>query len=425
MGRYPLFLLLILFTYGRASSQDLSYARQIVQVLAAPEMYGRGYQHDGDRKAAAFIREEFRKHGLQPVGEDYFQPVIFPVNSITGRTYCAIDGKELIPGSDYYISARTKGTEGTYTLVWVDHEKLKKKRQVKRLVRTNHREHVMVIDPRVVEDTAMKGLYQSIFWNNLLKAGGMIRLQDKPGWHISDSGAESDYLVLTIRKDKLSRKSRQVAVRFNSHFEPCYESNNVIAMVEGKEYPDSFIVFTAHYDHLGMMGDVVIPGANDNASGTAMILDLARHYAANPPRWSVVFIAFTGEEAGLIGSRHFTENPMIPLENIALLVNFDMVGTGSEGITMVNGAVFKEDFRLLDSLNRVYRLVEQVKARGESPNSDHHPFYAKGVKAFFIYTMGKEFTEYHNIYDRPEDLPLTAYKEVFVLISRFADQYMR
>src|SRR4030095_9120627 len=108
---------------------------------------------------------------------------------------------------------------------------------------------------------------------------------------------------------------------------------NVLGMVPGTLYPDSFIVFTAHYDHLGRMGKkALFPGANDNASGSAMIIDLARYYAqpANRPKCSLLFIAFAGEEAGLIGSRYYTENPILPLEQIKFLINLDLMGNGEE-----------------------------------------------------------------------------------------------
>jgi aminopeptidase YwaD len=199
-----------------------------------------------------------------------------------------------------------------------------------------------------------------------------------------------------------------------------HKTQNVVGFIEGSKYPDSFFVFTAHYDHVGMMGkDVMFPGANDNASGTAMIIDLARHYSQNKPEISIVFIAFSGEEAGLYGSRYFSEHPLFPLENIKLLINLDMVGTGSDGIAFVNGSVFPDLFEIVNKINEEKKYLKRLKVRGEACNSDHCFFYKKGVPAFFIYSMGKEHMHYHNVYDKADILPLTKYDEIFKLLTNF------
>lgn len=96
------------------------------------------------------------------------------------------------------------------------------------------------------------------------------------------------------------------------------------------------------------------------------------------------------------------------------------MGTGDEGITVVNGAVFKKDFDALKEINNANNLLKDVKIRGKAANSDHYHFSEKGVKAFFIYTMGG-IKAYHDVYDKAETLPLTKFEELFQLITRFAD----
>ena len=98
-----------------------------------------------------------------------------------------------------------------------------------------------------------------------------------------------------------------------------------------------------------------------------------------------------------------------------------MVGTGSAGITVVNGRVYKEAFQKLAEINEEQLLLKEVKARGEACNSDHCPFYMKGVPSFFIYTRGDEYQEYHNVKDRNADLPLTEYEDLFRLMIEFID----
>ena len=112
------------------------------------------------------------------------------------------------------------------------------------------------------------------------------------------------------------------------------------------------------------------------------------------------------------------KNPLFPLANIRFLINLDLEGTGDDGIKVVNGVIFKKEFNLLTNINDEKKYLTAVSKRGEASISDHYPFYAKGVKSFYIYTLGG-ITEYHNIYDKAETLPLTKYNEVFELIKDF------
>ena len=196
-----------------------------------------------------------------------------------------------------------------------------------------------------------------------------------------------------------------------------------MAMVKGITNPDSFIVFSAHYDHLGRMGrGTYFPGANDNASGVSMLLNLAKHYSLeiNKPKYSMVFIAFAGEEAGLAGSKYFIEHPLVDLKKIRFLINLDLVGTGDEGMMVVNATEHKREFEQLKKINEDRQYLTHIGERGKSKNSDHYYFSENGVPAFFFYTMGG-IQAYHDIYDKAETLPLTKYKEVFRLIRDFAD----
>jgi hypothetical protein len=124
--------------------------------------------------------------------------------------------------------------------------------------------------------------------------------------------------------DSSLAKGKKVEVQVQHKFLKKAPSNNVIGYIPGTQVPDSFFVFTAHYDHLGKMGSqAIFPGANDNASGTAFMLALAKYFKENPPKYSIAFIAFSGEEAGLLGSSHYVAHPAFPLSNIKFLVNID------------------------------------------------------------------------------------------------------
>ncbi|MEO6869327.1 MAG: M28 family peptidase, partial [Ginsengibacter sp.] len=138
------------------------------------------------------------------------------------------------------------------------------------------------------------------------------------------------------------------------------------------------------------------------------------------PKYNTVLIAFSGEEIGLLGSKAFVDNPLIDLKKIKFLVNFDLAGTGDEGIKVVDGTIYKKQFDILDSLNKEYNLLSKVEIRGEACISYHCRFYAKGVPSFFIYTLGG-IAAYHDIYDRAETLPLTNFQNYFDLMVKFFD----
>ena len=181
-------------------------------------------------------------------------------------------------------------------------------------------------------------------------------------------------------------------------------------------------MFCAHYDHLGRMGnEVYFPGANDNASGIAMLLNLSDHYSKKTKaKKTMVFMAFGAEEAGIIGSKYFVENPLIPLNQINFVFNMDLMGTGSEGAMIVNGKVYKNHYDKIVAINKKQNYLPIIKSRGKAANSDHYWFSEKGVPSFFMYTMGG-IKAYHDVYDISKTLPLTKFETCFRLIRDFAN----
>jgi aminopeptidase YwaD len=216
-------------------------------------------------------------------------------------------------------------------------------------------------------------------------------------------------------------KTKRIKFRLDAQLIKNYQTQNVIGYIKGKTKPDSMVIISAHYDHLGRMGKkTYFPGANDNASGVSMMLELARHYAKpeNQPDYTIFFMAFGAEEIGLLGSKYFTEHPYFFLTRIRFMINLDLLGTGDDGMMVVNGTVNPKEFSMLEAINKRKNYLPAIKKRGEAANSDHYYFSENGVPAFFFYTLGG-ITAYHDIYDKPQTLPLTKFKEVFLLISDF------
>ncbi len=191
-------------------------------------------------------------------------------------------------------------------------------------------------------------------------------------------------------------------------------TRNVVGVLEGVgPQAEETIVIGAHYDHLGSGGFTsgslapfsrnIHNGADDNASGTAMVMELARRIARRPdplPR-RIVFMAFSGEERGLLGSSHYVEHPLFPLDRTVMMVNFDMVGrlNDKSELTIVGTGSTPGIEEIVDALGSAagFRIK---KVKGETDGfggSDHQPFYHKNIPVLF------PFTGLHNDYHRPTD----------------------
>ncbi len=183
---------------------------------------------------------------------------------------------------------------------------------------------------------------------------------------------------------------------------------NILALVPGDGSTDEYIVVGAHRDHLGLVprqfqsGDqtpVIHNGADDNASGTAFIIELAKAAARGPTlRRNVLFISFDAEEMGLVGSRYFVNHPTVPLEKIRAMLNFDMVGRLNLNKYSVFGTSSAVEFEeLVDRYNEQAGLDCRLSSGMVGGGSDHAPFLRKHIPALFA------FTGMHRQYHRPED----------------------
>jgi len=188
-------------------------------------------------------------------------------------------------------------------------------------------------------------------------------------------------------------------------------TQNVVGILRGTDpaVRDQYVVVGAHFDHLGRSSEssmdpgaanAIRNGADDNASGTATVLELARMLAANPPRRSVIFVAFSGEELGLLGSRWFVENAPVPLTNVVAMLNFDMVGRLRDDKLIVYGTATATGLpALLETANAAggeARLKVTGIGDGFGP-SDHSSFYGKDIPVLHF------FTDLHDDYHRATD----------------------
>lgn len=420
--QYPKTILLIssflLFLTHSTTAQNIDYARQIIDTLASPTMHGRGYVKDGNKVAAAYIAEEFERLKLRAFGSEYYQYFSLDVNTFPGAMFVEVNGKPLKTGIDYMVSPASMGIKGKYKAYKFGYKALSQPAEQfeTMITKKKYRNKVIMLDPAGLTKQEAQGKIAIL--KSYMPAAAFIDVSEtKLTWHIA--GEVFTYPEIKIKKEVLPTKLKCVKFDIEQEYLTGYESQNVIGFITGTKKPTEFVVFTAHYDHLGRMGeDHYIPGANDNASGVAMLLNLAEYYQQNPPDYTVVFMAFGGEETGLLGSKHFVENPLFSIEKIRFLVNMDIVGTGDEGITVVNSTAFIDEYEELEAINDAKKYLPHIKERGPASNSDHWFFYEKDVPCFFIYTMGG-IQAYHDVNDRAETLPLTEFEDLMRLLVDF------
>jgi len=227
-----------------------------------------------------------------------------------------------------------------------------------------------------------------------------------------------NYLIKNFRKagvkpfgtSYIQEFSAKIRVKKGVTDTPIVKTQNVIGFIEGNDplLKHEYIVLGAHYDHLGMGGPSskkpdtvgVHLGADDNASGTAALLEIAEKLQANSKdlKRSILFIAFGAEEQGLLGSKYFVEHPVVPLSSIKLMMNMDMVGrmNSEKHLYMGGAASFNGGMELMKGLGPQVGINPLVIAY-DVGGSDHVSFFKKNISVLGFHTGG------HPQYHTPED----------------------
>lgn len=414
------FLSTSLFAQNPSSQEILMEARKEVCLLTSRAFAGRGYHENGHQKAANYIARRFKEMGLKEVEKSdkpYQQPFSFPLNVIE-KTVVYVNGKYMEAGVDYIPNTTISTCKGRAKIVDAGYGLTDEGLEKSTALVFNDG-----LPPEIQNDASQKEKYKEV----ANTAGKMKKLSilDAPTFLIkktklthSFADEQTDIPYFEFLADKLPENPQEIKWEVVANLQEI-QSQNVLGMVEGTEVKDKFIVISAHYDHLGKLNNAIFTGANDNASGIAMLLSVAQYFVAHPAKYSILFIAFGGEETGLNGSRYYVENnPIVPLKNMHFLINLDLMGTGEDGIMAVGGVDFPQQFKQLTDINTELSAVPIVKQRKNAPNSDHYFFLANGVKGFFIYTMGGP-PWYHDVYDTPQNLEMTKFVDLRALLIRF------
>ena len=199
-------------------------------------------------------------------------------------------------------------------------------------------------------------------------------------------------------------------------------SKNILAFIKGSEFPNEVIVISAHYDHLGMKGEEVYNGADDNASGSSALMELAQSFQlakkqGNGPKRSILFLHLTGEEIGLYGSQYYIENPVFSLDSTLVDLNIDMVGRvdkehldNKEYIYLIGSNRLSQDLhKLSEKANRNYTHLKLDYTYNEEDDpynyykrSDHFNFAKNDIPVIFYFNGSH--ADYHQITDTADKI---------------------
>jgi hypothetical protein len=233
--------------------------------------------------------------------------------------------------------------------------------------------------------------------------------------------AAGDYLVEQFRKLPLKPAGLQ-----QGYFQPFgHNYRNILALLPGSNptLKDQVVVVGAHYDHLGHGNPrrnnppgTIYPGADDNASGTSGVLELARAFSRLPtaPKRSILFVCFDGEEKGLLGSKHWTGEPTLPLARVKFMLNLDMIGALRADRLLVFGTRTAPGLRRMASMCNASGGLTLDFSWLMHGNADHYSFYDRGIPAVFLHT------DLHERYHRPTDVAAKINRDGMMRVARLA-----
>jgi hypothetical protein len=423
--------------------------------LASPECEGRGPGTKGLDKAADYIAHEFKKAGLKPGGKmnSYFQPF-----TVTGSSKLAGPGSVILRGPlgqeielkadvDFKTMSASGGGKVDAPLVFIgygasapsinydDYKGIDVSGKVVILLRKTPRWN----RDDLPFDGANKDFHAEIVRKVALaesnRAAAVIMVNDHTDGLSGDKlmpftqGGGSKIPAVQVRRNvvspilhtSLGMSLRDIELAIDRDLQPrsaalkgwtaavetkvartTHAVKNVIGYLDGKgPLAKEIVVVGAHYDHLGVKGNLTYFGADDNGSGSTAVMELARRFAAMKDRdgRKMVFMTFSAEEMGLLGSQHFCNvEPLFPLADVAAMVNLDMVGrlpTDGKQKLLVEGTGTSKTFdALVEKLNSGFQYS---KNRGVSGFSDHAPFYRKKIPVIMYWTGT------HKDYHKPTD----------------------
>lgn len=418
-------------------------------IVASADMAGRETATEGQRKAAAYIQDQFKALGLAPGNGSNYQQA-FPVyQDQPGDMYVEVNGTKFYDVANYGAYASTlhlsevvfvgdgltddthdsyKGLDVRGKVVLISGGKSSAVRfQGSNNTGSNPFANAKkngAIAILVANDKVRAGAQRPRMYLNPYTASvnpNTFMVSDKVAKAIM---GEQEYAEGTAAAGKGTAVSKAYKTELVLHYEKTIErleSTNVLGVLEGTDKKDEYLFLTAHYDHEGVKAGEIYYGADDDGSGTVSILELAEAFvkakaAGKGPRRTIVFMCVSGEEKGLWGSQYYSEHPIFPLEKTTADLNIDMIGRidplhkdadSANYVYVVGDDKLSSDLRIISESNNKKYTKMKLDYKFNAPNdpeqiyyrSDHYNFARKGVPIIFY------FNGVHADYHKPTDTP--------------------
>jgi len=436
----------------------------IDSVLCSNEFEGRKSGFIGATKAAKFIADKFNDWGLKPGGENktYFQKFPILATEEIGNQEFVIKDKirgdiKLREGDDFAVFTNSGSAKiesdvyfvgyGIEDSLWNDYKNIDVKGKIVLMIGGSPKKYDFKDKDdrnskykKACEKGAAAVLIYNFPGNKITKGAAILKEnynENVPGAYVIDwvirellkgTGISIDKILDQLKDNPYSFIiNKKVLVNFNLKRIDNSFGENILGIIEGKEKKDEYIVIGAHMDHLGKSpSGYTYFGADDNGSGTSLIMELARVLSKKGyTKRNILFVAFGGEEQGLLGSEYFVNYPTIPKENIAVMINFDMVGVGDGGIgisgTETIRGIWNEFYNSLSNEEKKKIRTGRAGIGG----TDHTAFKLSGIPALSGYSTGKHYF-YHDPEDTYDYVDSTVFHSVGNIIQKlvmFLDNY--
>jgi len=438
--------------YGQEAKEQL--AREIethIRFLASDELMGRETGEPGNNIAAAYIAAFFQGNGLRQVegADGYYQKIPFVMFNAPKSASMTWEGTTWTHGNEILFRQGAAG-ERKADAVFVEYGLIDEEKGIDDYKGLDLEGKIVVANlgmPGMENPTEVFSLSaKKKAWVAERGAVGFIELYrlssfpwkfivprlNRKSLQVADNSPDSPEgslpYVWAEDKDakfaKALKKKGSIKVQMTNSgvVQENKGSQNVIAYVEGRDpqLKNEFILLTAHYDHVGTGSgggritetDSIFNGARDNAIGTAAIMTAANLMAANPPKRSVLFLAVTGEEKGMLGSRYYAEHPLIPLKNMVFNLNCDGAGYNDKSLVSVIGFNHVDMEELVKKGAEKFNLGvggDVVPRQNLYDRSDNVSFASRGIPAINLSPGIKGFdqelmTYYHQVADEAESL---------------------
>lgn len=395
---------------NRADKLTFRHLQTHTVYLADDRLEGRRTGTEGEAVAARYIARQFEQYALEPRGtEQWLQPFeLNEGNAIGSSTLLLLDGEHFSAGTDFFPFAwSANGTAAHLAAINLTERDAPWFWDLKEAVAENanhpHFDVLTAIRNKAAQ-AAAKGATALLVYNSSTNA---TPLQFDAKDRANTAPIPVLYLQQSIVKRLLQDPDHTWDVQLRAALEPkIRKGHNVVGYIDNKA--PLTVVLGAHFDHLGYgedhnsrhTGDPQIHnGADDNASGTAALIELARLLKMSGSKtYNYLFIAFSGEELGLVGSKHFADNPTIPLAQVSYMINMDMIGrlNDSSRTITIGGVGTSPAWGNLLYAEKKLPFQIKVDSSGTGP-SDHTSFYRKDIPVLFF------FTGLHTDYHKPSD----------------------